>query len=229
MPVATVSYITAFTAGVLSFFSPCILPMIPVYIMFMTGVSLEEEVVGNRKKAFIRTVFFVMGFAILFMLMGSSATFIGKIIQQNKMLFMKISGILVIVFGVMLTGIVKIALPKISVRLPQSMSGNLSAFVMGMAFVVAWTPCFGPILAGILVLAGTTQTWIQGMILLGVYALGMGVPFLLTALFINEFSKFIQKMENIVPVMLKMLGVLMIVFGVLIFFNKLTWLFSVVS
>ncbi len=229
MPIQTVSYITAFIAGVLSFFSPCILPMIPVYIMFMTGVSLEEEVMGNRRKAFMRTSFFVLGFTLLFMIMGTSATFIGKVVQQNKLLFMKLSGILIIIFGVMLTGMLKVTFPKISVRLPKSISGNLSAFVMGMAFVVAWTPCFGPILAGILVMAGSTQTWFHGMFLLGVYALGMGVPFLLTALFINEFSRLIQNMEKVIPMMLKVLGTLMIVFGLLIFFNKLTWLFSLVS
>ncbi len=222
MPIQTVSYIAAFVAGVVSFFSPCILPMIPVYIMFMTGVSLEEEVSGNRKKAFIRTLFFVVGFTILFMIMGSSITFIGSMFQQHREILVKISGILIIIFGLVLMGGFKIPFPNISVRMPKAVSGNLSAMLMGMAFVVAWTPCFGGILAGILALAGTSQTWLQGMILLGVYSLGMGVPFLLTALFINEFSRLIQKMEKVVPIMLKVFGTLMVLFGVLIFFDKLT-------
>ncbi len=227
MPIQTVSYLAAFVAGVVSFFSPCILPMIPVYIMFMTGASLEEEVAGNRKKAFIRTLFFVLGFTILFMIMGSTVTFIGAIFQQNRDMLSKISGLLIIFFGVILMGGFKIPFPNISIRMPKAVSGNLSAMLMGMAFVVAWTPCFGGVLAGILALAGTSQTWLQGMILLGVYSAGMGIPFLLTALFINEFSRLLQKMEKAVPIMLKLFGILMIVFGGLIFFNKLTVLMKV--
>ncbi len=108
--------------------------------------------------------------------------------------------------------------------MPQGLSGNIGALVMGMAFAAGWTPCFGPVLAGILVMAGGSATFTKGIVLLLVYSLGMGIPFLLTALFINAFTSMLQRMEKVVPVIMKIGGIIMIVFGVLIFFDKVTML-----
>lgn len=220
MPFADVSYIAALTAGVLSFFTPCILPMIPAYIMFITGSSLEEEVASNRKLAVGRTLMFILGFTVIFVIMGTSASLIGRAFIQYRGLFTKLSGAIIIFFGAVLAGFVKSPFKSGGLRVPKGLTGNLGALVMGMAFAAGWTPCFGPVLAGILVMAGASATLSKGILLLLVYSIGMGIPFLLTAMFINVFVSLLQRMEKIVPVLLKVGGVVMILFGLLIFFDK---------
>lgn len=228
MSFGQVSYVAAFMAGVFSFFSPCILPMIPAYIMFITGASLEEDVKGNRIKAVVRTSFFILGFTIIFMIMGTSASLIGRMFQENREIFTKISGGLIVFFGLVLMGVIRSPFQSSRIRLPKAVKGNAGAFLVGMAFAAGWTPCFGPVLAGILVLASASSTWGQGVFLLATYALGMGIPFLLTALFINEFSRVLQKSEKIVPVVLKIGGGIMVVFGLLVFFDKMMWLLNLI-
>ncbi len=220
MPFADISYIAALTAGVLSFFTPCILPMIPAYIMYITGATLEEDVASNRKRAVGRTLLFVMGFTVIFLIMGTSASLLGRFFVQNRAVFSKVSGTIIIFFGLVLTGLIKSPLKSSGIRMPQGLGANFGAFIMGMAFAAGWTPCFGPVLAGILVMAGGAQTIGKGISLLLVYSLGMGIPFILTALFIGYFAGLIQKVERIVPVILKVGGFVMIAFGLLIFFDK---------
>ncbi len=222
MPFVDISYIAALTAGVLSFFTPCILPMIPAYIMFITGASLEEDVASNRKLAVGRTLLFILGFTVIFVIMGTSASLLGRIFVQNRMVFSKLSGLIIIFFGLVLAGLVKSPLKSSGIRMPQGLGANLGAFIMGMAFAAGWTPCFGPVLAGILVMAGGAATVTKGMLLLLVYSLGMGIPFLLTALFIGIFAKFLQRMERVVPIVLKVGGFIMILFGLLIFFDRVS-------
>ena len=224
MPFGDVSYYAALTAGILSFFTPCILPMIPAYIMFITGSSLEEDVTSNRRLAVGRTLLFILGFTTIFVIMGTSATLVGRLFVQNRAIFTKVSGAIIIFFGLILAGFVKSPFKSGGVRMPQGLSGNIGALVMGMAFAAGWTPCFGPVLAGILVMAGGSATFAKGVILLLIYSLGMGIPFLLTALFINTFTSMLQRMEKVVPVIMKTGGIIMIVFGILIFFDKVTML-----
>lgn len=222
MPFGDVSYYAALTAGVLSFFTPCILPMIPAYIMFITGSSLEEDVTSNRRLAVGRTLLFILGFTIIFVIMGTSATLVGRLFVQNRAIFTKVSGAIIIFFGLILVGLVKSPFKSGGIRMPQGLSGNIGALVMGMAFAAGWTPCFGPVLAGILVMAGGSATFSKGVTLLLIYSIGMGIPFLLTALFINAFTSMLQRMEKVVPVILKIGGIIMIAFGLLIFFDKVT-------
>ncbi len=224
MPFGDVSYLAALTAGILSFFTPCILPMIPAYIMFITGSSLEEDVSANRKLAVGRTLLFIMGFTIIFILMGTSASLVGRMFIQNRAIFTKVAGAIIVFFGLILAGFVKSPFKAGGIRMPQGLSGNVGALVMGMAFAAGWTPCFGPVLAGILVMAGASTTLSKGILLLFTYSIGMGIPFLLTALFINVFVSLLQKMEKVVPVILKIGGIIMIIFGLLIFFDKVTML-----
>lgn len=222
MGLDSVSIPIAFGAGFLSFFSPCILPMIPAYIMYLTGVSVEEELKKRRLFTLIRTLGFIIGFTIIFMIMGTSASFIGKIFIRNKEVFSKVSGLIIIFFGLKMSGIIKLSFLNIEMKtkLPSNMTSWFSSVLMGMAFAAGWTPCFGPVLASILAYAGGMGDVATGVYMLFVYSVGMAVPFILTALFIDVFNKFMNKTEKITKYIPKISGIVMIVFGVLVFFNK---------
>jgi len=222
MILSNVSIPIAFGAGFLSFFSPCILPMIPVYIMYMTGTNMESEL--NKRKFFVlrRTLGFVMGFTVIFMIMGTSASFLGRIFIRNRDIFYKASGILIILFGLNMMGVLKIRFLNVERR--AKISGKaiswFTSIIMGMAFAAGWTPCFGPVLASILMYASASDIILQGTLLLLIYSVGMAVPFMLTALFINVFSKFMEKAEKIMVYLPKISGLIMIIFGLLVYFNK---------
>lgn len=221
-----VSFGAAFGFGFLSFFSPCILPLIPVYIMYITGISVESELEEKRIFALKRTLGFVLGFTIIFMIMGTSASFLGKVFVRNKVIFSRVSGILIIIFGLNMTGILKIGFLNMEKRMkaPKKISSWFSSVLMGMAFAAGWTPCFGPVLAAILVFAGNSDTILKGSLLLLVYSIGMAIPFLLTSLFIGTFSKFLEKGEKWMKYIPKIGGVIMIIFGLLIFFGKMDYI-----
>lgn len=217
-----VSLPIAFGAGFLSFFSPCILPLIPVYIMYMTGVSLEDDIEDKRALALRQTFGFIIGFTIIFMIMGTSASFIGRLFVKNKALFSKTSGLLIIIFGLSMMGIFKLKLFNIggNLKAPKAGTSWIGSILMGMAFAAGWSPCFGPVLASILIYAGGSATVGKGVYLLFIYSLGMAVPFILTALFINTFSKLMIKGEKIIQYIPKVGGLIMVVFGILVFFDK---------
>lgn len=224
MELGGVSLSIAFGAGFLSFFTPCILPLIPVYIMYITGTSMENELDKRKLFALKRTIGFVIGFTIIFMIMGTSATFLGKIFIRNKEVFSKISGVLIVIFGLKMTGIINLKFLNMEKRIktPKKITNWFSSIIMGMAFAAGWTPCFGPVLASILIYAGGTATVSKGVYLLLVYSIGMAIPFILTALFINVFSKFVNKAERFIKYIPKISGFIMIIFGILVFFNKVT-------
>lgn len=217
-----VSLPIAFGAGFLSFFTPCILPMIPGYIMYMTGSTLESEVQERRLFALTRTLGFVLGFTIIFMIMGTSASFVGKLFIRNKDIVAKVSGALIIIFGLNMTGLLKFDFARLSgrVKTPKKMTSWFSSVLMGIAFSAGWTPCFGPVLASILVYAGGSDTISKGVLLLLVYSIGMGIPFILTALFINVFTNWMNRAEKFMKYFPIIGGVFMIIFGLLVFFNK---------
>lgn len=222
MGLTDVSMPVAFGAGFLSFFSPCLLPLIPAYIMYITGINMEEELESRRLYAIIRTLGFVIGFTIIFMIMGSSATFLGKIFIRNKNIFSKVSGILIIIFGLSMMGIIKLNFLSIEKRAtaPKKMTNWFSSVLMGMAFAAGWTPCFGPVLGSILIYASGASTISKGVSLLFVYSLGMAIPFLLTAVFINVFIKIMDRAERFMKYFPIISGIIMVIFGVLVFFNK---------
>jgi cytochrome c-type biogenesis protein len=221
-----VSIPLAFITGILSFFSPCILPLIPVYIMYLTGTTAEAEVSERRLFAVTRTLGFILGFTVIFMIMGLSASALGQLFAQQKILLLKISGTVMILFGLNMMGFLKlkfIKLPQL-IESPKTVTSFFSAFVMGLAFAAGWTPCFGPVLASIVLYAGATATVGQGVVLLLIYSLGMAIPFLLTALFINSFNKLMVKTEKFIKYVPKISGLILIVFGLLIVTNKLVQL-----
>ncbi len=218
-----ISIPVAFGAGFLSFFSPCILPLIPVYIMYITGVSMEEELEKRRLFALTRTMGFVIGFTIIFVIMGTSASFLGRTFIRNKVLFSKISGAIIIIFGLSMMGIIKLRFLNMERRMkaPKKITNWFSSILMGMAFAAGWTPCFGPVLGAILMYAGGADTVSKGVYLLLIYSIGMAIPFILTALFINVFTKFIDKAEKFFKYVPIISGMIMVIFGILVFFNKM--------
>ena len=222
----SVSLPIAFGAGFISFFSPCILPMIPVYIMYITGINVEDELDKKKLFALTRTVGFVLGFTIIFMIMGTSASFIGKIFARNKDIFSKISGLLIFLFGLKMTGIINFNFLNSAkkVKSTKKVKNWISSVLLGMAFAAGWTPCFGPVLASILIYAGGSSTVGMGVYLLLVYSIGMAIPFILTALFINQFNAFMTKTEKIMKYVPIISGVIMIIFGMLVFFDKVKYI-----
>ena len=220
---ADVSLPIAFGAGFLSFFSPCLLPMIPAYIMYITGVDMEDDLSKVRMTALMRTLGFVLGFTAIFMIMGSSSSFLGRAFIQNKEIFFRISGILIILFGLNMMGVLNLKFLGMEKRVksPKKVTSWFSSILMGMAFAAGWTPCFGPVLASILVFAGTSATVSKGVLLLFIYSVGMAIPFLLTALFINVFIKWLARAEKFLKYMPYISGIILVIFGVLIFFDKM--------
>lgn len=221
----------AFAAGLVSFLSPCVLPLIPGYISFVSGISIEEmkeETQGRAigRRVFLNSCFFVLGFSTVFVLLGASATGIGKFLLARLDFFNKIAGAIIILFGLHVLGILKwnLLLREKRFEVRKKPLGWLGSLVVGATFAFGWTPCIGPVLAGILSYASTQETIRQGMLLLAFYSLGLGVPFLLTALGIQRFFHFFGKIKRWLRALEMGSGVLLILIGILIFTNRLTML-----
>lgn len=218
-----VTSFSAFFAGLLSFFSPCLLPMIPAYIMYISGIGDLEDARGNKEIVLQRTLGFIIGFTIIFIIMGLSASFVGKIFSQNRNLFLKLSGIIIIIFGLNYMGILKFSFLGKDKRLkaPKKVNNMLSSTFMGMAFAGGWSPCFGPVLGSILFMASIDSSVLEGGILLLIYSIGMAIPFVLTALFISKFTILLSRYEKALKIIPLIGGAVLVVFGILIFFDKL--------
>jgi cytochrome c-type biogenesis protein len=227
-----VTFATAFLAGLISFLSPCVLPLVPGYISLISGLSVEElqsseqarrgglgPIVGS-------SIAFVLGFSAVFVTLGASASAVGKFLLLNKPLFYRIAGAIIVLFGLHLTGLLKISFLYREKRFhgtPRRL-GLLGPFLIGLAFAFGWTPCIGPILGTVLTLAATRERITEGVNLLAVYSAGLGVPFLLTAIGINGFLRFYQRFRRHLRLVEVFSGILLLAVGLLIFFNRLTWL-----
>ncbi|MBD3296299.1 MAG: cytochrome c biogenesis protein CcdA [Candidatus Omnitrophica bacterium] len=223
----------AFAAGIFSFLSPCVLPLVPAYISFISGMTVEElrapaSTSRSLKRSGILSVAFVAGFSVIFMALGASATLIGRLLSEHMWLFTRIAGIVIILLGLHLTGIIRIGWLNYSRKINVSSvrTGYAGAFVVGMAFGFGWTPCVGPILAGILALAATQETLVRGMLLLGVYSLGLGLPFIITGFAVGAFMRFFERYKKAIRVIEVVAGILLILIGILIFFGDLQMLLS---
>jgi cytochrome c-type biogenesis protein len=218
----------AFVAGLVSFLSPCVLPLVPGYISMLSGATIEELKFGMSPTLMSRnlrnSISFVVGFSIVFVTLGASATAVGKFLLAQRATFNLVAGIIVIVFGLHLTGLVKIPLlyreARIETGAPRR--GLVGALLLGFAFAFGWTPCIGPILTAILALAAQRQTLSQGMFLLGVYSAGLAIPFLLTSVGLGQFLKIYGGFRKHLQTVEVVSGVLLIALGVLMAFNKLT-------
>ena len=226
----TVSFPAAFLAGLLSFLSPCVLPLIPAYFTFITGFSLEELTKDDsteiRKKVVLATVFFVLGFSLVFILMGASASYLGGLFFNYKELIRIIGGILIILLGIHLTGIIRIRGLDFEKRIHMEKKPLhfLGTFIIGMAFGAGWSPCIGPLLGSILIIAGNQETIRQGILLLGIYSAGLAIPFVIMSIFINFLLIFIKKASKALKYINAVAGVLLIVVGLILVTNKLYFL-----
>lgn len=230
-----VTFWIAFAAGVFSFLSPCVLPLIPGYISFISGVSLEElkkgaGQKGSALKAGVASIFFVAGFSIVFIALGASASLVGKLLNQYMAIFTKIAGALIAILGLHLTGIFSIGFLNYQkgIKIKGFTPGPFSAFLIGMAFGFGWTPCVGPLLAGILALAATQETLLRGVALLFAYSLGIGIPFVATGFAVGAFMKFIEKYRKFIRWGEVTAGVFLVIIGVLMFTGNLQMLLKFV-
>lgn len=223
-----IAYVAAaFVAGVASFVSPCVLPLVPAYISYMSGVSIEELMDGasrrSARRAGLRSIFFVLGFTVVFVLLGATATSISQSLIGYRDNLMRIGGIVIVIFGLHMIGIFRIKALYSEKRFHMRVKsiGYFGAFVMGLMFAVGWTPCVGPVLSGILALAAKTEDVGKGIILLAVYSLGLGVPFVLTG-FLTSTA--IGAMNRIKPHFRKIeiaSGLLLVAVGVLVYSGRL--------
>lgn len=235
MSESQVSIWTSFIAGVISFLSPCVLPLVPGYISFMSGLSLEElskggDIPGVRKKAVMGALSFVIGFAVVFTSLGASASAVGQFLEEHILILSKVAGIVIILFGLHTIGILPIKWLYYEQRFHTSKvpSGVAGSFTMGLAFAFGWTPCIGPILTAILVLAGREETVLRGMGLLFVYSLGLGIPFVLTSLGISTFLSFFNRYKKFIRLGEIVAGILLVLIGSLMFKNQLTRLVGLI-
>ena len=223
----TVTYPAAFLAGLLSFLSPCILPLIPAYFSFITGYSIEKLVaIDNdeiRHRVFLSTLSYVMGFSLVFVLMGASASYLGKLFYQHKDIFRIVGGLLIILLGIHLTGIIRIRKLDVEKRihLKKKPLHFLGTFFVGMAFGVGWSPCIGPLLGSILVIAGSQETVRQGILLLGLYSAGLALPFIIISVCIQSLLRFIKKATRVLKYVNASAGILLILMGLLLLTDRL--------
>lgn len=224
-----VGIFTAFIFGLLSFVSPCVLPIVPGYLSFISGVSFDD-MKGSanrsavRKRILVTSLMFILGFSVVFISLGASATAVGQYLQEQLGIITKIAGGVIIIFGLHMIGVFKIPFLNYEKRFHSSNKplGLLGAFLVGLAFAFGWTPCIGPILAAILAIASQQETVWQGILLLTSYSAGLGIPFLLTGLSMTVFFSAFNKLKVHLHKIEVVSGVLLVIVGILILTNSLT-------
>ena len=220
---ASLGLFVAFAAGLLSFLSPCVLPLVPSYIGFLTGMSLPEMAV-RRRVALLHALLFVLGFSLVFMVLGASATALGRALNYYQEWLQRIGGVLIILFGLVCLGVIRAPFLSQERRLQMEHKpvGFLGSALVGMAFGAGWTPCIGPVLGAILGLAATTQDLSRGLLLLAVYSAGLAVPFLIAAAALDAFLEWFQRFRRYLPWVMRASGVLLIVVGILMATGEFT-------
>jgi cytochrome c-type biogenesis protein len=215
-----VSLLAAFLAGVVSFLSPCVLPLVPSYVTFITGVSFDELTAGDqtgriRRLTMMHSLAFIVGFSIVFIALGATATAAGQFLREHQDLMRQVGGVLIVLFGLYLTGLLPIAAlsREAKFRMTSKPLGLLGSVLVGITFAAGWTPCIGPILASILLYASTSEHAGTGVLLLSIYSLGLGVPFFLAALGMNTFLAASRKLRSSLRAIEIVSGVILIVFG----------------
>jgi cytochrome c-type biogenesis protein len=220
---AALSFMVAFVAGLLSFLSPCVLPLVPSYVGFITGMTLPE-VSGRRRAALLHALLFVAGFSLVFVLLGASATALGRALNYYQIWLQRVGGVLIIIFGFLCLGVFKVGVlnQERRVHLEHKPVGYLGSALAGVAFGAGWTPCIGPVLGAILGLAATTSDVSRGMQLLAVYSAGLALPFLIAAVAVESFLDWFQGFRRYLPWVMRMSGLILIVVGVLLVTGEFT-------
>jgi len=227
-----VSLFAAFAAGIISFISPCVLPLIPMYISFVSGLSLDEmrSRTDRReilKRVTISSLLFILGFSIIFIGLGASATFLGKFLLARLSVLSKIAGVVIIILGLHIAGAFRIGFLNYEKRVHFSSrpAGFLGPFLIGLAFAFGWTPCIGPVLGAILVYSSSQETVGQGILLLSMYSLGLGIPFLLTGISVNAFLSLLKKIQRYYRAIEILTGAFLVIMGIFL----ITGSFAVLS
>ncbi|HKK90635.1 MAG TPA: cytochrome c biogenesis protein CcdA [Desulfobacteraceae bacterium] len=228
----TVTYQAALIAGLLSFFSPCILPLIPAYFTFITGLSLDElteNAQQTRRKVILSTLAYVCGFSFVFILLGASASFMGGLVAQYTWVIRYAGGGIILIFGLHLLGLINIKQLNFEKRIHMSEKPLhlLGTFAIGMAFGAGWSPCIGPMLGSILIMAGSQETVIEGVVLLSIYSAGLALPFILISLFITRIVEIMKRAKRALFYVNKVSGVLLVLLGILLIFDKFRLLTSI--
>ena len=220
---AAVSLTISFTAGVLSFLSPCVLPLIPSYVSFITGLTLDD-VQRSRRTTLVHSLLFVLGFTVVFLLLGATATVVGRLFFQQREWVGRIGGVLVILLGFYLLGVIKLDVlaQERRVHIADKPLGYVGTVLVGMAFAAGWTPCIGPILGAVLTYTASAADLNRGLLLLLAYSLGLAVPFLLAALMIDRFMAVFRRYRGALVWMSRASGILLIAIGVLMITGSMT-------
>ena len=214
-------YLIAFGAGLISFLSPCVLPLIPGYISYISGQSLQE-ILNKKEINFFPLILFCLGFSTVFVLLGASASFLGQTLLQNSEILRIVAGIVIIIFSLQLIGIINIPYLNFEKRFDAKESRNiLFPYVIGVAFGFGWTPCIGPILGSILALASIEETLTRAVVLLILYSLGLAIPFVLSGYLIQRFLLFSKNFKKNINLISKIGGIILLVTGILILTNQL--------
>jgi len=216
-----VEFFIAFGAGLISFLSPCVLPLIPGYISFISGQSLQE-ILESKKINFLPLVLFCFGFSTVFIILGASASYLGQTLLQNSDALRVIAGVIIIIFSLQLIGLINISYLNFEKRFEAKRSQNiLFPYLIGLAFGFGWTPCIGPILGSILALASIEDTLSRAIILLGFYSLGLAIPFILSGYLIQKFLIFSKNFKKNINLISKIGGIILLITGILILTNQL--------
>ena len=216
-----IELLIAFSAGLISFLSPCVLPLIPGYISFISGQSLNE-LLEKKKIDLFPLILFSLGFSSVFIIFGATASFLGKVLLQNSQQLRIVAGIIIIIFSLQLLGIFNISFLNFEKKIyTKKLNNTWFSFIVGMAFGFGWTPCIGPILGSILALASTEQTIYKGMLLLSFYSLGLAIPFILSGYLIQKFIAVSKNIKSNINLISKIGGSLLLITGILILTNNL--------
>jgi cytochrome c-type biogenesis protein len=220
---AALGFAVAFAAGLLSFLSPCVLPLVPSYVGFLTGMTLPE-MEGRRRVALLHALLFVAGFSLVFILLGASATALGRALNYYQVWLQRVGGVLIIAFGLVCLGVFKSEWlsQERRLHLEHKPVGFLGSALVGMAFGAGWTPCIGPVLGAILGLAATSADLSRGMLLLAVYSAGLAVPFLIAAVAVDQFLGWFQRFRRYLPWVMRVSGALLVLVGVLLLTGEFT-------
>jgi len=222
---ASLGVLVAFSAGLFSFLSPCVLPLFPSYLSFITGMSVvdlqKDLTAAARRRVLLHALIFVLGFSVVFVALGASFSAAGQALFQYRDWIRRIGGLLIVVFGLYIAGLLNVGILGRTQQwqIREKPAGYVGSFLVGVTFAIGWTPCVGPILGAILSLAGTAETVRRGVGLLVAYSAGLGVPFLLSALALGAFLRFFRRYRPFIPVVERGAGVLLVAVGVLVATN----------
>src|SRR3990170_2025658 len=225
----SISLFLAFSAGLFSFLSPCVLPLVPSYVSYITGLSFEDLTNKTERTDILKTtvfnsLLFILGFSVVFISLGASASYIGKVMVSYQEIIRKVGGVIIIIFGFFIMGILKLNFLQVEkkMHIKTKPAGYVGSFLVGIAFAAGWTPCVGPILGSILLYASTSGSVATGIKLLTIYSIGLALPLFISAIAINSFLSYFKKFHKYIRIITIASGILLVFLGILIYTNSLS-------